>query len=347
MPFLVQKAGYGNPCNDSGALIFDNDKQIRVATGLYLDICRNDQGTREPFHYIIPYNQDIFARLAPIMNPGDYTLVAAAGNPDTRYKKDFSVLPSDFVHDYRIEYNLQNGSAENTQTMTIDLNSGDITIADLDGIEHQTSIDADTLFRINAEIIENGLVENAWSSHMLGEICDTCNFGEMKIMIGDVVVHLLGFDETLLVEDPNSSVILSGESTYFFSLVDCVANENGFDTFWITEKSRTKDYEQCSKIGGSIENPTPKYTKSDYDFWINDKPKPGIPPNSGPLAGVHEHASILVPIFGDRLDFSKNMSQIKNPYIHFEGNDGTTIHKHAENVTLGFLFETPEHEVNR
>ena len=70
------------------------------------------------------------------------------------------------------------------------------------------------------------------------------------------------------------------------------------------------------------------------------KSKPEIPPNAGPLAGVHEHASILVPIFGDNLDFSKSMFQIKNPYIHFEGNDGTTIHKHAENVTLGFLFET-------
>ena len=74
--------------------------------------------------------------------------------------------------------------------------------------------------------------------------------------------------------------------------------------------------------------------------FTDHKPELGIPPNVGPLAGVHEHASILVPIFGDNLDFSKNMFQIKNPYMHFEGNDGTTIHKHAENVTLGFLFET-------
>ena len=80
---------------------------------------------------------------------------------------------------------------------------------------------------------------------------------------------------------------------------------------------------------------------SNDDFDIPElTSKPEIPPNAGPLAGVHEHASILVPIFGDNLDFSKSMFQIKNPYIHFEGNDGTTIHKHAENVTLGFLFET-------
>ena len=74
--------------------------------------------------------------------------------------------------------------------------------------------------------------------------------------------------------------------------------------------------------------------------FVDRKQDPGIPSNAGPLGEVHEHASILVPIFGDNLDFSKNMFQIKNHYIHFEGRDGATIHRHAENVTLGFLFET-------
>jgi hypothetical protein len=32
--------------------------------------------------------------------------------------------------------------------------------------------------------------------------------------------------------------------------------------------------------------------------------------------------------------------QIKSSWIHFEGNDGTTIHKHATGVTLGYLFES-------
>jgi len=32
--------------------------------------------------------------------------------------------------------------------------------------------------------------------------------------------------------------------------------------------------------------------------------------------------------------------QIKSSFIHFEGNDGTTIHKHATGVTLGYLFDT-------
>ena len=115
MPFYVQKTGYGNPCHDSGALMFDNDRQIRVATGLYLEICNVEQEIMEPFNYIIPYNQDIFPKLAPIMNPGNYTLVVGAGNGDVKYKKDFLVLPSDFTHDYAVSYKLQKDSTENIQ----------------------------------------------------------------------------------------------------------------------------------------------------------------------------------------------------------------------------------------
>ena len=151
------------------------------------------------------------------------------------------------------------------------------------------------------------------SSHKLGENCDTCSFGEVKIAIEDVDVHMLIFDETSLSIDPHSSTILNGESKYLFSLIDCVAYENDFDTFWINDKLRTKDYEKCSEIGGTINKPTSKYGKTDYDFWINDKQKPGIPPSAGQLGGVHEHASILVSIFGDNLDFSRNMFQIKKP----------------------------------
>ena len=340
MPFYIQKTGYGNPCHDSGALIFDNDRQVRIATGFYLEVCNHEQETMESFNYIIPYNQDIFPKLAPIMNPGNYTLVVGAGNIDVKYKKDFLVLPSDFTHDYVISYKLQKDSTDNIQTMTINLNSGSINITNPDGSKRQSSVDTDTLVRINAEIIENSLVENAMTNHKLGENCDTCSFGEVKIAIEDVDVHMLIFDETSFSVDSHSSTILSGESKYLFSLVDCVAYENNFDTFWITDKPRTKDYEKCSEIGEAISKPTPKYGKTDYDFWINDKQKPGIPPNASRLGAVHEHASILVSIFGDNLDFSKNMFQIKNSYIHFEGRDGTTIHKHAENVTLGFLFET-------
>lgn len=79
---------------------------------------------------------------------------------------------------------------------------------------------------------------------------------------------------------------------------------------------------------------------SAYNFATNQGSMPGAPPGAGPLNGEHEHASLLVRIFGDRFDFSGPAFQIKNSWIHFEGQDGTTIHRHASGVTLGYLFET-------
>ena len=67
---------------------------------------------------------------------------------------------------------------------------------------------------------------------------------------------------------------------------------------------------------------------------------PGGPENAGALGSEHSHAGILVKIFGDAFDFSAPSYQIKSAWIHFEGNDGTTIHKHATGVTVGYLFDT-------
>lgn len=58
------------------------------------------------------------------------------------------------------------------------------------------------------------------------------------------------------------------------------------------------------------------------------------------LKSDHAHATLLVKIFGDEFDFSTPAYQIKSSWIHFEGGDGSTIHKHATGVTLGYLFET-------
>ena len=60
----------------------------------------------------------------------------------------------------------------------------------------------------------------------------------------------------------------------------------------------------------------------------------------GPLGSEHSHAAILVKILGDSFDFSIPAYQIKSSWIHFEGRDGSTIHKHATGATLGFLFDT-------
>ncbi|MCY4490535.1 MAG: protein-disulfide isomerase [Thaumarchaeota archaeon] len=80
-----------------------------------------------------------------------------------------------------------------------------------------------------------------------------------------------------------------------------------------------------------------------YAGWIfvtMDETVPGGPENAGVLGSDHAHAGILVKIFGDPFDFSAPSYQIKSPWIHFEGNDGSTIHKHATGVTLGYLFES-------
>ena len=75
-----------------------------------------------------------------------------------------------------------------------------------------------------------------------------------------------------------------------------------------------------------------------YEFINLDSSAPGAPPNAGKLGDEHEHASVLVKIFGDKFDFTSPTYQIKSSWIHFEDSDGTTIHRHSSGVTLGYLF---------
>ncbi len=75
-------------------------------------------------------------------------------------------------------------------------------------------------------------------------------------------------------------------------------------------------------------------------FLTMTETAPGGPENAGAMGSAHTHTSILVKIFGDTFEFSGPAFQIKSPWIHFEGRDGTTIHKHATGVTLGYLFDS-------
>ena len=79
---------------------------------------------------------------------------------------------------------------------------------------------------------------------------------------------------------------------------------------------------------------------SGYLFVTMDANAPGAPPGAGKLGDEHEHASLLVKIFTDKFDFSVPSYQIKSSWIHFEESDGTTIHRHASGVALGYLFDT-------
>lgn len=67
---------------------------------------------------------------------------------------------------------------------------------------------------------------------------------------------------------------------------------------------------------------------------------PGGPKGAGVLGSDHQHASLLVRIFGDKFDFSVPAYQIKSAWIHFEGRDGNTVHRHATGVPLGYLFDS-------
>ncbi len=86
-----------------------------------------------------------------------------------------------------------------------------------------------------------------------------------------------------------------------------------------------------------------------YSGWVfinMTETAPGGPENAGAMGSDHSHTVIIVNIFGDEFDFSAPAYQIKSPWIHFEGRDGTTIHKHATGVTLGFLFDSLRLDVN-
>lgn len=79
---------------------------------------------------------------------------------------------------------------------------------------------------------------------------------------------------------------------------------------------------------------------SGYLFLNMTETAPGGPENAGALGSAHSHTVLLVKIFGDTFGFDGPAFQIKSSWIHFEGRDGTTIHKHATGVNLGYLFDT-------
>ena len=77
-----------------------------------------------------------------------------------------------------------------------------------------------------------------------------------------------------------------------------------------------------------------------FEFVTSTNNVPGAPENAGKLGAEHIHASMLVSIFGDKFDFSTPNYQVKTPWIHFENQDGDTIHRHSTGVELEFLFNS-------
>jgi hypothetical protein len=77
-----------------------------------------------------------------------------------------------------------------------------------------------------------------------------------------------------------------------------------------------------------------------YEFITSTNNIPGAPESAGKLGDEHIHASLLVKIFGDKFDFTTPNYQVKTSWIHFENQDGDTIHRHSSGVELEFLFNS-------
>jgi hypothetical protein len=66
-----------------------------------------------------------------------------------------------------------------------------------------------------------------------------------------------------------------------------------------------------------------------------------LPPSSfGALGSAHTHAAFLVKVNGENIDFSQPQYQVVSDYIHVENGDGTTLHRHATNVTFADFLES-------
>jgi hypothetical protein len=68
-------------------------------------------------------------------------------------------------------------------------------------------------------------------------------------------------------------------------------------------------------------------------------------PNYGPLGSAHEHAAFAIKLDGVRLDLSQPKYQLQSKLIHFEGRDGTTLHRHATGVTVGEFLKSIKMDV--
>jgi hypothetical protein len=63
-------------------------------------------------------------------------------------------------------------------------------------------------------------------------------------------------------------------------------------------------------------------------------------PDFGPLGSAHVHAIFEVMLDGQAVDFSQQKYQVKTQYIHVEGGDGTTLHRHSSKVPVGEFFKS-------
>lgn len=72
-----------------------------------------------------------------------------------------------------------------------------------------------------------------------------------------------------------------------------------------------------------------------------------LPPSSfGALGSAHQHAAFLVKVNGENIDFSQPQYQVVSDFIHVENGDGTTLHRHATNVTFADFLESVKMDID-
>ena len=67
----------------------------------------------------------------------------------------------------------------------------------------------------------------------------------------------------------------------------------------------------------------------------------------GPLGSAHEHAAFIVKVNGQNIDFSQPQYQVQSDYIHVENGDGSTLHRHATNVTFADFLKSVKMDIDK
>lgn len=143
--------------------------------------------------------------------------------------------------------------------------------------------------------------------------------GETIVVFGKVSEYVPNVQATIVITNP------IGQRVYLEQV------EVGTDKTYSTEIT----------AGGSLWKNAGNYTMiTQYGSAQKTETTFSFSGSTGTLGDEHEHAAMNVIIFGDKFDFSTPTYQVKNRYIQFEDRNGETIHRHAPNVTIGYLFET-------
>ena len=67
----------------------------------------------------------------------------------------------------------------------------------------------------------------------------------------------------------------------------------------------------------------------------------------GSLGSAQQHAAFLVKVNGQNIDFSQPQYQVQSDYIHVENGDGTTLHRHATNVTFADFLKSVKMDIDK